>query len=116
MYKDNGKVNVELLADVGDIAHRVRNLDKKLALNLDDPNQPEPQYNQRSIVPSIAPTSTATLTDDATAADSLTDHLEAEQQPNQCTDASSTSSATVERRNSAAQIAQDISEKVKKDF
>lgn len=37
MYKDNGKLNVELLAEVGDIAHRLRNLDEKLALNLDDP-------------------------------------------------------------------------------
>lgn len=37
MYKDNGKINVELLAEVGDIAHRLRNLDKRLALDLNDP-------------------------------------------------------------------------------
>lgn len=37
MYKDNGKVNVELLAEVGDIAHRLRNLDERLALDLSDP-------------------------------------------------------------------------------
>lgn len=37
MFKDNGELNVELLAEVGGIAHRLRNLDEKLALNLDDP-------------------------------------------------------------------------------
>lgn len=31
MYKDNGTVDVELLADVGYIAHRLRNLDAKLS-------------------------------------------------------------------------------------
>lgn len=33
MYKDNGKLDVELLAEVGCIAHRIRNLDEKLALD-----------------------------------------------------------------------------------
>lgn len=33
MYKDNGKLDVELLAEVGSIAHRIRNLDEKLALD-----------------------------------------------------------------------------------
>lgn len=33
MYKDNGKLDVELLAEVGFIAHRIRNLDEKLALD-----------------------------------------------------------------------------------
>lgn len=32
MYKDNGKLDVELLAEVGLIAHRIRDLDEKLAL------------------------------------------------------------------------------------
>lgn len=31
MYKDNGTVDVELLAEVGYIAHSIRNLDKKLS-------------------------------------------------------------------------------------
>lgn len=33
MYKDNGKLDVELLAEVGSIAHRIRVLDEKLALD-----------------------------------------------------------------------------------
>lgn len=33
MYKENGKLDVELLAEVGFIAHRIRNLDEKLALD-----------------------------------------------------------------------------------
>lgn len=49
MYKDNGKIDVELLAEVGDIAHRLRSLDERLALNLDDPRiQQELQHCQTS--------------------------------------------------------------------
>lgn len=33
MYKDSGKLDVELLAEVGFIANRIRNLDEKLALD-----------------------------------------------------------------------------------
>ncbi|XP_031637480.1 high affinity cGMP-specific 3',5'-cyclic phosphodiesterase 9A isoform X2 [Contarinia nasturtii] len=49
MYKDNGKINVELLAEVGDIAHRLRTLDKRLALNFEDPRiQQELQHCKTS--------------------------------------------------------------------
>lgn len=84
MYKDNGKINVELLAEVGDIAHRLRTLDKRLALNLDDPRyQQELQHCQ---------TSTA--------------HCSSESKPDyQCT-------SSERRPSSAAQIAQDIGDRV----
>lgn len=95
MYKDNGKINVELLAEVGDIAHRIRNLDEKLDLNLDDPNRPEPTYNF------YRPTAPAAPASEESAANCSSDIA------NQCTDASSS-----ERRPSAAQIAQDISERI----
>ncbi|XP_055326825.1 high affinity cGMP-specific 3',5'-cyclic phosphodiesterase 9A isoform X3 [Sitodiplosis mosellana] len=84
MYKDNGKINVELLAEVGDIAHRLRSLDKRLALNLNDPRlQHELQQSQ---------TTTADSSDEPTP-----DH--------QC-------SSSERRPSLAAQIAQDIGDRI----
>lgn len=89
MYKDNGKINVELIAEVGDIAHRLRSLDKRLALNLDDPRL---QYELQNC-PLTTATTAHTSTDE-----SKPDH--------QC-------SSTSERRPSlAAQIAQDIGDRI----
>ena len=85
MYKDNGKINVELLAEVGDIAHRLRSLDKRLALNLDDPRiQHELQQSQ-------------TVTTTESTNEPTPDH--------QC-------SSTERRPSLAAQIAQDIGDRI----
>lgn len=137
MYKDNGKLNVELLADVGDIAHRLRNLDEKLALNLDDPRYQ--QAIQHYGPPSISLASAATI-DSSSAADSQCPDTSAAiaepiaasppqppapppQQP-QPSSAPSTSlplaasttppsaSPHQRRRSSAAQIAHNIGEKI----
>lgn len=99
MYKDNGKLNVELLAEVGDIAHRLRNLDKKLALNLNDP-----RYQQAIQHYGLASPANRSTT------------IEANKSDNKCTDANpvttTTSSSSSQKQNIAAQIAQDISEKI----
>lgn len=54
MYKDNGKINVELLAEVGDIAHRLRNLDKRLALDLNDPRYLQQLQHYQGVAASAA--------------------------------------------------------------
>lgn len=81
MYKDNSKINVSLLAEVGDIANRLRSLDKRLALNLDDP-----RYQQElQQCPAAAHCSS----------ESKTEHQCSERRPS-----------------SAAQIAQDIGDRI----
>lgn len=54
MYKDDGKINVELLAEVGDIAQRLRNLDKRLALDLNDPRYLQQLQHYQGVAASAA--------------------------------------------------------------
>lgn len=81
MYQDNGEINVELLAEVGGIAHRLRTLNTRLALSLDDPRyQQELQNNPAAAHCSNEPKSEA-----------------------KCSE---------RRHSSAAQIAQDIGDRI----
>lgn len=90
MYKDNSKIDVELLAEVGHIAHRLRTLDTRLASILDDPRyQQESQHCQ---------TSTAHCSN-------------APKPDHQCT-SSSPSSSSERRPSLAAQLAQDIGDRI----
>lgn len=86
MYKDNGKINVELLAEVGDIAHRIRSLDERLASSgyLDDPRYLQQQEHYQG---ASAHSSSDT--------ESKSEH--------QCSE---------RRTSSAAQIAQDIGDRL----
>lgn len=102
MYKDDGKLNVELLADVGDVAHRLRNLDKKLSLDLNDPRLKIEFQNSK--IPPINAKKRATAPPTA----------ENEKSNSQCTNETITAgeTSTGRRASVAAQIAQDISERI----
>lgn len=102
MYKDDGKLNVELLADVGDIAHRLRNLDKKLSLDLNDPRLKTEFQNSK--IPPINAKKRATAPPTA----------EDEKSNNQCSNETITTgeTSTGRRASAAAQIAQDIGERI----
>lgn len=64
MYKDNGKLDVELLAEVGCIAHRIRNLDEKLALDRTKSACFKYPYPAPASTPSSATVATPSITVD----------------------------------------------------
>lgn len=102
MYKDDGKLNVELLADVGDIAQRLRNLDKKLSLDLNDPRLKTEFQNSK--IPPINAKKRATEPPPA----------KDEKSNSQCSNETITTgeTSTGRRASAAAQIAQDITERI----
>lgn len=104
MYKDNGKLDVELLAEVGSIAHRIRNLDEKLALDQTKSacfKYPYPVPASKSSIITVETTTTAAA---ATAIVAIVAAVDCEQ----------TKISSPNRTNSShsIQIAQDIGNKL----